>query len=189
MHADKNPNGSGARIIFGTEPGSKLAAIRDKVDRGEITTVIALRENLLKKAGFNETQLGKLQNFILAHVLANSSAAFAGVVFPMATYAEVRGSMINATGRLQRLNKAVEPVGEVRAGWEMIRDLTLALSGQNGLYSIEDVFKSMSTMLKEFAGLNLGRIGDLGIPLLKTTETIPVLEREKERKAQGIIVG
>ena len=32
-------------------------------------------------------------------------------------------------------------------------------------------------------------IGDLGIPLVETGVTIPLLEREKERIAQGIVVG
>ena len=189
VHADKNPNTAGARLIFGIDPGSQLQAIKDKIERGEITTVIALQENLLKKAGFSEAQLGKLQTLIHAHVLANSSAAAASVVFPLATYAEKRGTMINATGRLQRLNNAVEPVGEARSGWEFLRDLTLAVTGQNGLYSIEDVFKTMAAAVPAFTGLNLGKIGDLGLPLLETTETIPVIEREKDRKAKGIIVG
>jgi NADH-quinone oxidoreductase subunit G len=189
VHADKNPNTAGARLILGTEPGSQLAAIRDKVDRGEITTVIALQENLLGEAGFTSAQLGKLQSFIVGHILANPSAEQAHVVLPLAAYAEKRGSLINATGRLQRLNKATEPAGEARSDWEVLRDLTLAVSGQNGLYSIEDVFKSMASAIPAFAGLNLGKIGDTGLPLLETTETIPVLEREKERKAKGIIVG
>ena len=189
VHADKNPNTAGARLILGTEPGSQLAAIRDKVDRGEITTVIALQENLLGEAGFTAAQLVKLQSFIAGHILANPSAEHAHVVLPLAAYAEKRGSLINATGRLQRLNKATEPAGEARSDWEVLRDLTLAVSGQNGLYSIEDVFKSMAAAIPAFAGLNLGKIGDLGLPFLETTETIPVLEREKERKAKGIIVG
>ena len=189
VHADKNPNTAGARLILGTEPGSQLAAIRDKVDCGEVTTVIALQENLLGEAGFTAAQLGKLQSFIACHILANPSAEQAHVVLPLAAYAEKRGSLINATGRLQRLNKATEPAGEARSDWEVLRDLTLAVSGQNGLYSIEDVFKSMASAIPAFAGLNLGKIGDTGLPLLETTETIPVLEREKERKAKGIIVG
>ena len=189
VHPDKNPNTAGAGLILGTAPGSQLAAIRDKVDRGEITGILALQENLLGEAGFTAAQLGRLQTFIAGHILANPSAEHASVVLPLTTYAEKRGSLINATGRLQRLNKAVDPAGEARPDWEVLRDLILAVSGQNGLYSIEDVFKSMAADIPEFAGLNLGKIGDLGLPLLETTETIPVLEREKERKAKGIIVG
>ncbi len=189
VHADKNPNTAGARLLLGAEPGSQLAAIRQGVDRGEITTLIALQENLLGEAGFTPEQLGKLTCFIAGHILANPSAEHAHVVLPLAASAEKRGSLINATGRLQRLNQATTPAGEARSDWEVLRDLILAVSGQNGLYAIEDVFKSMAAAHPAFAGLNLGKIGDLGLPLLETAETIPVLEREKERRAKGIIVG
>ena len=50
--------------------------------------------------------------------------------------------MINLKGRLQRLNRAVNAPGEARDDWEILRDLIHAISGSNGLYMIEDVFKS-----------------------------------------------
>jgi NADH-quinone oxidoreductase subunit G len=97
--------------------------------------------------------------------------------------------MINATGRLQRLNIAVTTPGNARDDWEILRDLTLAVSGQNGLYSIDDVFKSMAAEIPAFSGLSLAKIGDKGVPLVPTTESVPLLEREKDRRAKGIIVG
>ena len=74
--------------------------------------------------------------------------------------------MINLKGRLQRLNRVVNSPGEARDDWEILRDLILAVSGSNGLYMIEDVFKSMASEVPEFANLSLSKIGDLGLPLL-----------------------
>ena len=111
------------------------------------------------------------------------------MVLPSATYAEKRGSMINVTGRLQRLNKAIETPGQARDDWEILRDIILEISGSNGLHSVDDVFKRLAAEVPLFQGLTLSRIGDQGLPLLETTEKVPVLEREKERKARGIIVG
>ena len=68
-------------------------------------------------------------------------------------------------------------------------DAILAVSGQNGLYSIDDVFRSLAAEISEFSGLTLAAIGDAGIPFIQTGETIPLLQREAERKAKGIIVG
>jgi NADH-quinone oxidoreductase subunit G len=75
--------------------------------------------------------------------------------------------MINLKGRLQRLNKAVDAPGDAHDDWEILRDLILAISGSNGLYMIEDVFKSLAAEVKEFAGLSLSKIGDLGVQLIK----------------------
>ena len=189
VHADRNPNTLGAKLILTSTPGQQLAGIRDRLASGEITTVISLRENLLAGAGFPAESLAKAAFVLQSHVMLNAGAELAHVALPSAAYAEKRGSMINATGRLQRLNIAVTTPGNARDDWEILRDLTLAVSGQNGLYSIDDVFKSMAAEIPAFAGLSLAKIGDKGVPLVPTTESVPLLEREKDRRAKGIIVG
>jgi len=186
--ADKNPNTNGVKQILGFEPGSRIAGITELMSRGKLKAVLALGENLLK-AGFQRQDLEKVSFLTTLHILANATAELSQVVLPGTAYAEKRGSMINATGRLQRLNKAVNAPGNARDTWEILRDLVVACGGSNGLYSVEDVFKCLANDTAVFNGLSFAKIGDLGIPLIETGETIPLLEREKERKAKGLIVG
>jgi NADH-quinone oxidoreductase subunit G len=185
---DLNPNTHGAKLILGIEPGSKLADIQEKMSRGLMRGVLALGENLLK-VGFQQRDLEKVPFIATLHVLANASAELSHVVLPGAAYAEKRGSMINATGRLQRLNKAVKAPGNARDTWEILRDLIVALGGSNGIHTIEDVFKRLAAEVPALNGLTFSKIGDLGTQVLETAEKVPLLEREKERKAKGIIVG
>ncbi|MES2507100.1 MAG: molybdopterin-dependent oxidoreductase [Verrucomicrobiota bacterium] len=186
--ADKNPNTLGAREILGIEPGSRIAGITELMSRGRLRAVLALGENLLK-VGFDRRDVEKIGFLTTLHILANATAELSNVVLPGTAYAEKRGSMINVTGRLQKLNKAVNAPGNTRDTWEILRDLVVACGGSNGLYSVEDVFKGLANDVAAFNGLSYAKIGDLGIPLLETGETIPLLEREKERKSKGIIVG
>jgi NADH-quinone oxidoreductase subunit G len=100
--------------------------------------------------------------------------------------------MVNVTGRLQRLNRAVEPLGAAKDDWEILRDLILALQAAkpgDGPTSIEDVFKAMAGNVPEFAGLSLSKIGDLGKAIVETGVTIPLLANERARKAAGLING
>jgi len=78
--------------------------------------------------------------------------------------------MINIHGRLQRLNKAVEPVGHAKDDWEILSTLLAGAGSTLSLHSIEDVFRALSQDVPQFNGLNLGKIGDLGIPLLPKAE-------------------
>ena len=158
------------------------------MSRGLIRGVLALGENLLK-VGFAQRDLEKVPFIATLHLLANASAELSHVVLPGTAYAEKRGSMINVTGRLQRLNKAVKAPGNARDTWEILRDLIVALGGSNGLHTVEDVFKRLTAEVPALEGLTFSKIGDLGTQVLETNETIPLLEREKERKAKGIIVG
>ena len=73
--------------------------------------------------------------------------------------------MINAKGRLQRLNQAIQPPGQARDDWEILRDLLRAGSGADGLASVEDVFKQMASETPALNGLTLSRIGDLGVQM------------------------
>ncbi len=187
--ADMNPNTTGVKVIWASdEPGAKLDGILKGIADGSIKAVLALGENLLK-LGLEKADLQKLSFLASSHVLANATAELSDVVLPAATYAEKRGSMINVTGRLQRLNKAIELPGEAREDWEILRDLILELTGSNGLYAVDEVFKKLAGEFEIFGGLTLRAIGELGVQVMDTGEKIPLLERERERIAKGIIVG
>ena len=188
VSADKNPNTTGATLILGINPGDKLDGIRNGVKNGSIKGLLVFGENLMK-AGFERSDFGRLNIFAASHILANPTAEAAHVVFAGSASMEKRGSMINRTGRLQRLNKAIEPPGKALDDWEILRDLTLAIGGGNGMYSIEDVFKLLAADVKELNGLTLSRVGDLGIQVCEPLEKIPMLEKEAERKQRGLIVG
>ncbi len=190
ISADRNPNTNGAKVVLGLqEPGQRLADIRNAVKSGSIKCLLVFGEDLTEDAEFAPEDLSGLDFLMVSHLLANETASNADVVLPTAAWAEKRGSMINVTGRLQRLNQAIDPPGDARDDWEVIRDLIQRITASNGIYLIEDVFKSMAEDIEVFSGLNLSKIGDLGVPVIETGVTIPLLEKEAERKAKGLIVG
>ncbi len=171
LSEDRNPNTNGARLILqlDSEPGARLSAIAEAVKSGEIKVLVALDEDPTK-FGISSEQLSNLPAFIAMDILANAATERATVLFPAFGFAEKRGSMINGKGRLQRLNRAVRAPGTARDDWEILRDLLQALTGSNGIYSIEDVFRQMSEAVPEFAGLSLGKISDLGVHVMQVNE-------------------
>jgi NADH-quinone oxidoreductase subunit G len=104
------------------------------------------------------------------NILRNPSIAHATAILPSAAHAEKRGSMINGRGRLQRLNQAVQPPGQARQDWEILRDLLQELTGNNGLGSVEDVFRQMADSIPQLGGLSFSEIGDLGVKIMATPE-------------------
>ena len=166
--ADRNPNTTGARVLGLTtgKPGGRLKKFVEGVRSGEIKVVVTLGEDLTK-TGLTEEDLAKLDAIIALDILPNKTTPHATVLLPASAWVEKRGSMINLKGRLQRLNHAVNAPGDARDDWEILRDLVLAISGSNGLYMIEDVFKSLAAEVPEFAGLSLSKIGDLGVQLIQ----------------------
>jgi NADH-quinone oxidoreductase subunit G len=179
--ADRNPNTTGATLILGTAaPYAGLDAIRDGVRSGAIKNLIVLGEDLVTDAGFTAGDLAKLDFLLHSHLLANPTAKAAHFVLPTAAFTEKRGSMVNLTGRAQRLNRATEPPGQARDDWEVLRDLLEALTGTPaGLAAIEDVFAKLAAAVPAFANLTLAKLGPAGLPILDTGYQIPLVEREK----------
>lgn len=189
--ADRNPNTTGAKLIFETEdPFAKLDSIRDAVRNGSIKSLIVLGEDVITDANFTAADLGKLDFLLQTSVLANPTANEAHIILPSAAFAEKRGSMVNLSGRLQRLNRAVEPQGQAHDDWEILRDFILALSSEkNEVHHIEDVLKAIAEKIEAFKGLTLSKIGHQGTQIIETGYQIPLLTNELARKAAGLING
>ncbi len=187
LSADRNPNTAGAKLlrVASDEPGAKLKEIADGINSARIHALICLHEDAAK-IGATIKALEDLPCLIASSLLPSATTAAATVVLPGAGFAEKRGSMINVKGRLQRLNRAINAPGDVRDDWEILRDLILALTGSNGLYMIEDVFKSMANDTPALAGLSLSKIGDLGVQVIKEEEHKDVPEAPEERKTAAL---
>ena len=191
ISADRNPNTSGAKLIWASKnPYAKLDTIRQGVAEGKIKALIVFYEDLLADAQFEANDLANLEFLVSNHILTNGTAKASHVVLPGAGFAEKRGSLVNITGRLQRLNQAISPPPGAMDDWEIIRDLIKALEPEEpSRYLLEEVFAEIAEEVDEFEELNLSKITDLGIPIMKTGESIPLLESEKNRITAGEIVG
>ncbi|NNC88443.1 MAG: molybdopterin-dependent oxidoreductase [Akkermansiaceae bacterium] len=191
VSADRNPNTTGAKILWETDdPFVTLDAIREGVRSRKIRTLIVFYEDLLEDAGFRAEDLEQLDFLVSNHILPNPTAAASDVVLPGAGFAEKRGSMVNVTGRLQRLNQATQPPAGAMDDWEILRDLIAALAPDyEKPHLLEDVFGAMADEFEEFKDLTLSKIGALGVPIKDTGESIPLLEAERARVERGEIVG
>ena len=183
--ADRNPNTTGAKLVWDSEnPSAPLASIREGVRAGSVKALLVLGEDLTAEAGFTTDDLAKPEFIASIQLLAGPTANASHVVLPGAAFAEKRGSMVNLSGRLQRLNRAIEPPTQARDDWEILRDLA---GGSHNL--IEDVFKEIAATVPAFNGLTLSKIGHQGTVISETGYKIPLLENEGVRKAAGIING
>jgi NADH-quinone oxidoreductase subunit G len=160
---DGNPNTTGAKLLGMHLPG-RLQDIGAGVASGSIRGLLVLGEDATK-CGIAAGDLAKLDTLVALDILPNNTTPHATVLLPASAPAEKRGTMINLAGRIQRLNRAIPAPGKARDDWEILRDLIVAVGGQNGVYSIEEVFKTMAAEVPELAGLSMAGIGDLGVEL------------------------
>ncbi len=173
VQADRNPNTSGAKLLgLTSEPGASLEKIRTGVRSGKIKALLTIGEDLTAEAGFTSEDLGKLNSLVAISIHSTATTQSAHITFAGSAWAEKRGSMVNVKGRLQRLNKALEAPGHAADDWEILAALLRAAGGRS-FHDLDQVFHALSQECEPFAGLNLDRIGDLGIPLVTRVEATP----------------
>ena len=167
LNADRNPNTNGAKLVGLTGNGgmgARIPLIVEAIKDGKITALLVLGENVAKH-GIGEEWLAKLELLVVIDTLPNKLTELAHFVLPGATFAEKRGTFVNAKGRLQRLNAAIPSPGIARPEWQTLAALLNELGADGSYLTIEDVFADMTRQIPALAGLNLSRIGDGGVEL------------------------
>lgn len=185
ISADRNPNTTGAKLILG-KTGTGLNTIRRGVKNGSIRSLIVLGEDVTAEAGIPEQDLAELDYLLVMDHSETPTTKAADVVLPGVTFAEKYGTMVNVAGRIQRLNKAIEPVGDSRPDWDILRDITQRLGCDCprviACPSPMIILEEIAAEFAPFEGINWGNIGNEGKVITDTGVTIPLIEREKAKK-------
>lgn len=181
---DRNPNTTGSKLILGRD-GSGLQNIFDGVRSGAIRALIVLNEDVVA-AGLSEDDLKGLDYLLCVSHNVDGTTPHADVVLPGSTFAEKYGTMINVTGRIQRLNRAIEPLGKAMDTWEILRYLLVRFGCDNEMItacpSARHLFDLLAGEYEPLQGLTWGAIGNQGRQVIETGVTIPLIEREKAKK-------
>ena len=122
--------------------GMVITEIVPAVNVGRIKAMYITGENpLLSEPDLHEAEreLKKLEFLVVQDLFLHETAQIADVVLPAASFAEKDGTFTNSERRVQRVRKAVEPVGESRADWEIVCELARRISEMLGL-EVEDQF-------------------------------------------------
>src|SRR5947209_8117675 len=90
----------------------------------------------------------------------------AAVVLPIANFSEEEGTVTNLRGRVQRFRQARQAPGDTRPSWLVLGDLLGALGKQSSFFLPSDVFASLASTHKSFAGLSYDSIGFKGLPVV-----------------------
>jgi NADH-quinone oxidoreductase subunit G len=164
VHADKNPNTTGARLVgWAPEaPGSRLQEIARGVQSGAITTLMVFGEDVTRH-GISPACLGRLETLIVSDILPSATTALADILLPGCAHAEKRGTMTNVKGRVQKFLKAVEAPGAARPEWEFLEEWVRAMDGTAGAAAtLGGWFNRMAAVVPAFLGLTWAGLGNTG---------------------------
>ena len=173
--------------------GLTVVEILNGVDEGKIKGIFIIGENpMLSDPDINHVKeaLQNLDLLVVQDIFMSETAELADVVLPAASYAEKEGTFTGTDRRVQKSSKAIEPVGESRADWEIICDLARKMGAKGfDFESSSQIMEELASVSPIYGGLTFERLGSNGGLLWpcpdKTHEGTEFLHSGKFTKGKG----
>ena len=151
---------------FASGAGKSLGEMMDWAIKGDIKSLFIMAENpMLSDPNLNHVKeaLESLEFLVVQDIFLSETAKLAHVVLPGASFMEKDGTFTNTERRVQRVRKAIEPVGDSKADWEILCELMNAL-GYNDLYSSpSEIMDEIRTLVPSYGGITYERIEREGL--------------------------
>ena len=155
------------------DPGLVVTDMVTAIDAGRLKAMYITGENpLLSEPDLHhaEETFKKLDFLVVQDIFMHETAEIADVVLPAASFAEKDGTFTNSERRVQRVRKAIEPVGHSRPDWDIIQDVARRVSRKLGLELEHEfdhdhpsgIFDEMASLMPMIAGISYERLESEG---------------------------
>lgn len=148
-------------------PGLVLTELFEAVHAGKVKALYIMGENPVvteANTSFVEEAISRLELLVVQDLFLTETAQMADVVLPAASFAEKDGTFTNTERRVQRVRKAIEPVGNSRPDWVIIRDLAENMGAKGfDFNSPEEIMEEIRGLTPSYGGITYGRISKVGL--------------------------
>jgi formate dehydrogenase major subunit/formate dehydrogenase alpha subunit len=105
-----------------------------------------------------EERMNRIDFLVVQDAFPTETMRFADVVLPATVFAEKEGVFTNSERRVQRVRRAVLPVGSARADWEILVDLARRAGADWRYADPAAVYAEMAADAPKFAGISHERL-------------------------------
>lgn len=179
-------------------PGLTVSEILHAAHEGKIKAMWIIGENVAMSDPDSQHVVDALKHFdflVVSELFLTETAQLADVVLPAASFAEKDGTFTNTERRVQRVRKAIEPIGEARPDWQIVCDIARRMLrntqhvAQWNYTNAEEIMQEIALLTPSYAGITYARIDKLGLqwPVPnKDHPGTPILHTEKFTRGKGL---
>lgn len=153
-------------VTLSDKPGLTLPEILDAAGAGKIKFLYIMGENpMVSDPDLNHVKeaLSSVDFLVVQDIFLTETAELAHVVLPAASAFEKDGTFTNTERRVQRVRKAVEPVGEAKADWVIIVELMNRLGYEVQYQHPYEIMEEITKVTPQYGGINYYRIEGQGL--------------------------
>jgi formate dehydrogenase alpha subunit len=142
--------------------GMKLTEMFPAMLKGEVKAMYIMGENpVLTDPDSKHVReaLNSLEFFVFQDIFLNETAELADVVLPACSFAEKDGTFTNTERRVQRVRRAIKPVGDSRDDWWITCEIArrMGASGFNYKRSSQ-IMEEIARLTPSYGGINYARL-------------------------------
>ena len=147
------------------KPGLTVTEIVGSALKGGVKGMYMMGENpFLSDPNINKVRkaLSALEFLVVQDIFLTETAEFADVVLPATSFLEKEGTYTNTDRRVQIGRKVLDPPGQARPDWEIIREISARIGLPMEYGSVSDVFDEMVALSPAYSGLRYDNLGPAG---------------------------
>ena len=148
-------------------PGLTLTEIFGAAGNGQIKAIYLVGENPVLSdpdANHIKASLEKVEFLVVQDMFMTETAQLADVILPSGSFAEKDGTFTNTERRVQRIRKAIEPLGESRPDWLITCQIARSMKAKG--FDFENPSQIMNEIAKltpSYGGISYDRIEKGGL--------------------------
>jgi formate dehydrogenase alpha subunit len=148
------------------KPGFTYFEMFDKILEGKIKALYLFGEDPLitlpnlerLKNGLNQLDFLVVQDLFMTHI-----GSYAHVILPGVSFAEKEGTFTNMERRVQRVRKAIAPLGDSRPDWMILCDLSSRMGYSMRFDSPAEIMEEIASLVPIYAHIHYPSLEEGGI--------------------------
>jgi len=157
--------------------GMKLTEMLPAAREGTFKAMYIMGENpVLTDPDSNHVieSLNSLDFLVFQDIFLNESAELADVVLPAASFAEKEGTFTNTERRVQRVRKAIEPIGKSKPDWWITAEIAKRMGKKGFEYtSASEIMDEIAGLTPSYGGISFKRLDEGSLQWPCTSEDHP----------------
>lgn len=148
-------------VALPTRPGVDNHQMVEKIHEGSLKAMYLVGEDMAlvdSNAHYVQSAFEKLAFFVVQDVFFTRTAQFADVILPASPSLEKDGTFTNTERRIQRLYRALQPLGASRPDWVIVQDVANRLGAQWSYAHPSDIMAEAAGLTTLMAGVRYDRL-------------------------------